>query len=162
MAAARDGLNSHKGSSGGSTVETAAVAAVVLVDNGWGFSDIRNNQGRGKCYQPSWRPRPPLFCFTLRRAKPRKEDLKIMPVSFPPKSTRNWLMSWKKKLSLSGRYVFALCHPNFKIKYMDRGWTRCAQRSHANARGVSFRRDLAPEPEPEPAPGPRRNLNQVD
>ena len=34
MAAARDGLNSHEGSSGGNTVETAAVAAVVLVDNG--------------------------------------------------------------------------------------------------------------------------------
>ena len=29
---------------------------------GWGFCDIRNNQGRGKCYQPSQRPR--LITFT--------------------------------------------------------------------------------------------------
>ena len=32
---------------------------------GWGFCDIRNNQGRGKSYQPSRRPRPIILTETL-------------------------------------------------------------------------------------------------
>ena len=32
---------------------------------GWGFCDNQNNQGQGKCYQPSWRPRLITLTETL-------------------------------------------------------------------------------------------------
>ena len=31
----------------------------------WGYRDVWNNQGRGKCYQPSWRPRLIALIETL-------------------------------------------------------------------------------------------------
>ena len=40
---------------------------------------------------------PPLFWFTLRRAKPCKPSLKSSPASCLPKSTSNWWLSRKKK-----------------------------------------------------------------